>query len=73
MKTPLEKLLARWQRKTGEPMPESIARLPIDQVQAAVELTESGATVFVPAAVVEVKDGFGCGDSMREWDGHNFY
>ena len=75
MKTPLEKLQARWQKQTGESMPEAIARLPIGRVLTAVEWTEDGQTVFVPAAesVSECRDGFGCGDSMREWDGDNFY
>lgn len=56
-------------------MPEAIARLPIGRVLTAVELTEDGQTVFVPAPepVEECKDGFGFGESMREWDGDNFY
>lgn len=75
MKTPLEKLQARWHRKTGESMPEAIARLPIGRVLTAVELTEDGQTVFFPAAesVLECVDGFGCGSSMREWANENFY
>jgi len=75
MKTPLEKLQARWYRKTGGPMPEAIAKLPIERVRAAVDLTESGATVFVPSAepVYEFKDGIGYGDSMREWDSEGYY
>ncbi len=31
MTTQLEKLQSRWHRKTGEQMPESIARLPIER------------------------------------------
>ena len=75
MKTPLEKLQLRWHAKTGESMPEAIARLPIGRVLTAVELIEDGQTVFVPAPepVEECKDGFGFGESMREWDGDNFY
>ena len=66
--TPLEKLQHRWQRKTGEPMPESIARLPIADVERAVKLTEAGIQVVVPLEPVEARDGYGYGDSMREWD-----
>jgi hypothetical protein len=69
--TPLEKLQRRWLKKTGESMPEAIARLPIGRVLTAVELTEDGQTVFVP--------GFGPANeldsvsSMREWDNDSFY
>lgn len=76
MKTPLEKLQIRWLQKTGESMPEAIARLIVQmRVLTAVELTEDGQTVFFPAAesVSECVDGFGCGSSMREWDNENFY
>jgi len=69
--TPLEKLQARWFRKTGEQMPEAIARLSIGRILTAVELTEDGQTVFVPSCPVTVpenKDGYGYGESMREWD-----
>jgi len=68
MKPTLTTLHRRWQRKTGSPMPESIARLPIADVERAVLLTEEGVQVFVPSAPVESRDGYGYGDSMREWD-----
>ena len=65
--TPLQKLKARWLIATkGEPMPESIAKLPIGQVLDAVERTEDGQTVFVPTDKLmprRIAD-----DSMREWD-----
>lgn len=54
-------------------MPESIARLPIERVTAAVELTENGCTVVVPAELEAAKDGIGYGDSMREWDSDGQY
>lgn len=58
----------RWHLKTGSQMPESIARLPIADVERAVLLTEEGVQVFVPSEPVEARDGIGYGDSMREWD-----
>ncbi len=64
--TTLTTLQHRWQRKTGEPMPESIARLPIADVERAVLLTEEGVQVFVPSEPVESRDDIGYGDSMRE-------
>lgn len=63
--TTIEKLQTRWHRKTGEHMPDAIARLPIDRVTVAVILTESGQTVFVPG--VPVTTGR-VSDSIREWD-----
>lgn len=71
--TQLEKLQHRWQRKTGSPMPESIARLDIATIERAVKLTEAGIQVVVPAEPVENRDGIGYGDSMREWDSSGFY
>jgi len=73
--TKLEKLQHRWFLKTGEPMPDAIVRLPIERIVRAVELTESGETVFVPSVPVmsENRDGYGFGDSMREWDGDSFH
>lgn len=61
-------LKARWLKKTGEPMPESILRLPLKKICKAVQLVEAGVTVVVPketAAVVS--DG---ADSMMDWDRH---
>lgn len=69
-RTPLERLQERWQVKACEPMPESIARLPIGMALAAVELLEDGQTPFVPSDTVRVAavDGSGYGESMQEWD-----
>ena len=50
--TPREKLQARWLKKTGEEMPDAIARLPINRVLIAVELSEDGQQVFVPGVPV---------------------
>lgn len=71
MKTPLEKLQARWLKKTGESMPDAIARLPIGRVLTAVELTEDGQTVFVPSG--QSVDEINAESSMREWDSQSFY
>ena len=68
MKPTLKSLQRRWQHKTGEPMPPEIARLDLPTVERAVKLTEAGMRVVVPSEPVEARDGFGCGDSMREWD-----
>ena len=66
MRDELTKLLDRWQEKTGEPMPCSILRLPIDRIRRAVELTEAGVTVFVPFENVTVPADNS--DSMADWD-----
>ena len=64
--TPLEKLQARWLKKTGEQMPLAIARLAISTVLDAVERTEAGEIVFVPGVpVTRVVD-----DEIRQWDNH---
>ena len=68
MTTTLTTLQNRWQRKTGSPMPEAIARLDLPTIERAVKLTEAGIQVVVPAEPVEARDGIGYGDSMREWD-----
>jgi hypothetical protein len=49
-------------------MPEWIARLDLPLVERAVKHREAGNQVVVPAEPVAARDGFGCGDSMREWD-----
>ena len=41
-------LKARWLKKTGEPMPEAILRLPLKKICKAVQLVEAGVTVVVP-------------------------
>ena len=62
----IQKLHLRWHKKTGEDMPLDIAKLPLDRIRRAVELTEKGITVAVPkyspqpAETVE--------ESMMDWD-----
>ena len=71
----LETLKRRWLRKRGEAMPDEILRLPFDRILRAVTLIEAGNDVVVPSCPVstpENRDGFGHGDSMREWDGDSF-
>lgn len=61
-------LKARWLKKTGEPMPESILRLPLKKICKAVQLVEAGVTVVVPkelTPVVEEQQS-----SMMEHDKH---
>lgn len=62
------KLQQRWQRKTGEPMPISIASLPIDRIRFAVKQVELGNHVVVPSVPVtaEVVNE----DSLMDWDKH---
>ena len=58
----------RWLKKTGEPMPESISKLPLDKVRKAIQLTEAGVVVVVPKELTSVvSDG---NDSITEWDSH---
>jgi hypothetical protein len=64
----LTTLQHRWQRKTGSPMPEAIARLDLPTIERAVKLTYEGHIVFVPVEPVDNLDGYWNGDSMREWD-----
>lgn len=68
MKPTLKSLQHRWQRKTGEPMPEWIAQLDLPLVERAVKHREAGNQVAMPSEPAEARDGFGYGDSMREWD-----
>ncbi|HQZ66223.1 MAG TPA: hypothetical protein PLY87_14140 [Planctomycetaceae bacterium] len=68
MKPTLKSLQRRWQHKTGEPMPPQTARLDLPTIERAVKHVEKGNQVVVPSEPVEARDGFGCGDSMREWD-----
>lgn len=61
-------LKARWLKKTGEPMPEAIMRLPLKKICKAVQLVEAGVTVVVPKETAPVvSDG---ADSMMDWDRH---
>lgn len=64
----LKEYKQRWKDKTGEPMPEAIARMPLDKVLRAVELTEEGNVVVVPREVIptpEVQES-----SMMQHDKH---
>ena len=63
----IQTLKRRWQKKTGEDMPDNIASLPLDRIRRAVDLTEKGITVVVPktVAAVEVAE-----ESMVAWDRH---
>lgn len=61
-------LKARWLKKTGEPMPEAILRLPLKKICKAVQLVEAGVTVVVPREVIptpQVQES-----SMMEHDKH---
>jgi len=49
-------LKARWLKKTGEPMPESILRLPLKKICKAVQLVEAGVTVVVPKELATVPE-----------------
>ena len=61
-------LKARWLKKTGEPMPEEIRRLPLKKICKAVLLVEEGVTVVIPKELTQVvSDG---ADSITEWDSH---
>ena len=64
--TELQKLHLRWHNKTGEDMPLSIARLSLDKIRRAVELTEQGVTVGVSYGAVPMLEK--PESSMREWD-----
>lgn len=66
----LKSLLARWQAQTGEAMPIAIQRLSLDKIRTAVERTEAGEIVFVPASVQRETADSG---SMLEWDKHGEY
>jgi len=69
--TQLEALQSRWHAKTGDPMPEWIANLTIEEIRRAVELTESGYTVAPGVSVVrgDTRDD----GSMMDFDSHGFH
>lgn len=60
-------LKARWLKKTGEPMPAEILRLPLKKICKAVMLVEAGVTVVVPKEVVRSEEPL-C--SMMQHDQH---
>ena len=57
----------RWLKKTGEPMPESIAKLPLDKVLKAIQLTEADVIVVVPKDYIRQEEPL-C--SMMQHDKH---
>jgi len=62
----LDSLKARWNKTTGEEMPDDIASLTVRQIMRAVELTEKGITVVIPKdpRKAAAEDS----DSMPDWD-----
>ena len=62
----IQKLHLRWHKKTGEDMPVDIAKLPLDRIRRAVELTEKGITVAVPKYSLPPAEPDE--DSMMDWD-----
>ena len=67
--TEIQTLRRRWSKAdNGNPMPEDIARQPIDIIRKAVGWREKGITVAVPkntAPAAEVAE-----ESMMDWDEH---
>ena len=49
-------LKARWLKKTGEPIPDEILRLPLKKICKAVLLVEAGVTVVVPKELTTVPE-----------------
>lgn len=64
-------LMARWRKKTGNPMPLDIAALPIEKIRTAVRHIERGDIVVVPKGLsfgdpkrpIDLSD-----DSLMDWD-----
>jgi len=76
LRTEFQKLRDRWQAKTGSEMPYEIARMPLDKIRKAVELTEAGMTVVVPKQSLTPNqdiDRFGEDSSLRDWDKDSEY
>ncbi len=57
----------RWLKKTGEPMPAEILRLPLKKICKAVMLVEAGVTVVVPKDYIRQEEPL-C--SMMQHDKH---
>lgn len=70
MSRELQSLHLRWHNKTGEDMPVEISSLSIDHIRRAVELVESGATVFMPPSQYKVEREPEEVSSMVQWDRH---
>jgi len=69
----LPALMARWRKKTNQPMPLDIASLPLDRIESAVRHIEAGNIVCVPKSLslgepskpIDMTD-----DSLMDWDRH---
>jgi hypothetical protein len=64
-------LMARWRKKTNQPMPLDIAQLSLEKIKLAVRLIERGDVVAVPKSLslgnpsrqIDISD-----DSLMDWD-----
>lgn len=67
--TEIQTLRRRWLKADdGSPMPEDIARQPIDIIRKAVAWRERGITIAIPKSVEPMAEV--TADSMMEWDKH---
>ncbi len=69
-------LMARWRKKTGNPMPLDIASMPIEKIRFAVDRIERGDIVCVPKgpSFGEPRHAMQFGeDSMMDDDQHGRY
>jgi len=64
--TPLEALQSRWHAKTGDPMPESVACLPINEIHKRLAVVQSKEQAAAARRQVY-------GESMMAFDGRGFY
>ena len=66
----IQTLRRRWSAADdGSPMPEDIARQPIDIIRKAVAWRENGIVVAVPKSAVPMEEV--AESSLREWDGES--
>ena len=69
----IQGLMARWRKKTNQPMPLDIASLPLDRIESAVRHIEAGNIPCVPKSLslgdpkelIDMTD-----DSLMDWDRH---
>ena len=67
--TEIQTLHRRWSAADdGNPMPEDIARQPLDLIHKAVKWREKGITIAIPKSVEPMAEV--AADSMMEWDEH---
>lgn len=69
-------LMARWRKKTGNPMPLDIASMPIEKIRFAVDRIERGDIVVVPKGLSfgDPRHAMQFGeDSMMDDDQHGRY